>query len=65
MKLKRTFFTAAFILLMIYAATAFSAQIDAWKTDWEKTLQAAKKEGQLVLYGSADFENLFAKFNKK
>jgi iron(III) transport system substrate-binding protein len=44
---------------------ALAAQADAWKADWEKTLQAAKKEGQLVLYGSADFEHLFAEFHKK
>jgi hypothetical protein len=44
---------------------ALAAQADAWKADWEKTLQTAKKEGQLVLYGSADFENLFAEFHKK
>ena len=31
-----------------------AAQSDAWKADWEKSLQAAKKEGELVLYGSAD-----------
>ena len=35
------------------------------KADWEKTLQAAKKEGQLVIYGSADYEKLYAEFNKK
>ena len=30
-----------------------------------KSSQAAKKEGQLVLYGSPDFEILFAEFHKK
>jgi len=42
-----------------------AAAADAWKVDWEKSLQAAKKEGQLVLYGSADFENLFVEFNRR
>ena len=28
-------------------------------------MAAARKEGQLVLYGSADYEKLFAEFNKK
>jgi hypothetical protein len=30
-----------------------------------KNSAAAKKEGQLVLYGSPDFEFLFAEFQKK
>jgi iron(III) transport system substrate-binding protein len=42
-----------------------SAQMDAWKTDWEKTVEAARKEGQLTLYGSPDFEALFGEFHKK
>jgi ABC-type glycerol-3-phosphate transport system substrate-binding protein len=46
-------------------ALALGAAADAWKADWEKTLQAARKEGQLVLYGSADYEMLFVEFNKK
>jgi iron(III) transport system substrate-binding protein len=44
---------------------ALAAQSDAWKADWDKAVEAAKKEGQLVLYGSADYEKLFAEFNKK
>jgi len=35
------------------------------QTDWEKTLEAARKEGELVIYGSADFEKFFAEFHKK
>src|SRR6266542_1291101 len=65
MKLKLTFVTAAFILLIIYASTAFSAQVDVWRADWEKTVEAAKKEGQLSIYGSPDFEALYAEFHKK
>jgi iron(III) transport system substrate-binding protein len=56
---------ATLILSVLWASAAYAAQADAWKADWEKTLQAAKKEGQLVLYGSADFEGLFAEFHKK
>jgi hypothetical protein len=33
--------------------------------DWEKTLQAAKEEGQLVLYHAGDYELVFAEFQKK
>jgi iron(III) transport system substrate-binding protein len=52
-------------VLLAAASPAEAGQADAWKADWERTLAAAKKEGQLVLYGSADFEKLFAEFYKK
>ena len=52
-------------LLSLGSTGAFAAQADAWKADWDKSVEAAKKEGQLVLYGSADYEKLFAEFNKK
>ena len=58
-------FVGGTFVLLLCASAAFGAQADAWKADWEKTLQAAKKEGQLVLYGSPDFEVLFAEFHKK
>src|ERR1051325_8553104 len=47
------------------AAVGFAAQSEAWKADWEKTLEAAKKEGQLTLYGSPEYEGLFGELNKK
>ena len=53
------------LFAVLSASAACAAQSEAWKADWDKTLQAAKKEGQLVLYGSADFETLFAEFQKK
>lgn len=53
------------ILLALGYAAAIAAQADAWKSEWDKTLEAAKKEGQLTIYGSADFETLYAEFNKK
>src|SRR5712692_8891928 len=33
--------------------------------EWEKTLQAAKEEGQLVLCHAGDYELVFAEFQKK
>jgi iron(III) transport system substrate-binding protein len=56
---------ATSFLFALWTARAHAAQADAWKADWEKALQGAKKEGQLVLYGSADYEILFAEFDKK
>lgn len=52
------------LLLAHAAASTFAAAAD-WKNDWEQTLAAAKKEGQLTLYGSPDFEGLFGEFHKK
>lgn len=46
-------------------ASVFAAQADAWKADWERTVDAAKKEGQLTIYGSPEFEGLYGEFNKK
>ena len=45
--------------------SGLAAQADSWKADWEKTVLAAKKEGQLTLYGSPDFEGLFGELHKK
>ena len=56
---------AVIALLVLGTGDVLGAQADAWKADWAKAIDAAKKEGQLVLYGSADYEKLFAEFNKK
>jgi iron(III) transport system substrate-binding protein len=44
---------------------SFAGQADVWKGEWQKSLEAAKKEGQVVVYGSADYEKLFGEFNKR
>lgn len=62
---KKNLVSAVILMGLLWTGAAGGAQADAWKADWEKTLQAAKKEGQVVLYGSADFEKLFAEFHKK
>jgi len=55
----------ASLLFIFFKSNGLAAQSEAWKADWEKTIQAAKKEGQLTLYGSPDFEGLFGEFHKK
>jgi len=65
MRSKRSHGIVTVMVSVLWASAAWAGQADAWKADWEKTVQAAKKEGQLVLYGSADFEALFAEFHKK
>jgi iron(III) transport system substrate-binding protein len=37
----------------------------SWQAEWEKAVAEAKKEGQLVIYGSSDYDTLFAEFQKK
>jgi iron(III) transport system substrate-binding protein len=61
------FFAATALLFLLrtpYCLTAGEA-IPGWQAEWEKTTQAAKKEGQLSIYGSDDFEALFKEFHKK
>ncbi len=52
-------------MLLLSAAWAQAAEAPKWQQDWEQTLAAAKKEGQLTLYGSPEFEGLFGEMNKK
>src|SRR5574341_725196 len=53
------------VVLILWSAVIQAGEAAKWQADWERTLAAAKKEGQLVLYGSADYEKLFAEFYKK
>ncbi|HEV8342860.1 MAG TPA: extracellular solute-binding protein [Candidatus Binatia bacterium] len=54
-------------MLLDPCALVFSADPSpTWKTEWEKTLAAAKKEGQIAVYGSDTFELfLQSAFQKK
>jgi iron(III) transport system substrate-binding protein len=36
-----------------------------WRQDWEKSVEAAQKEGQVVLLNSQSFDLVFAEFQKK
>ena len=65
MKLMQKLLWAVVFLSMLDPGDALGAPADPWKADWDKTVEAAKKEGRLVLYGSDDYEKLFAEFNKK
>jgi iron(III) transport system substrate-binding protein len=60
-------FTTFGLLSLKLGVLAFAADVSpTWKTTWEKTVEAAKKEGQISVYGSDTFE-LFLKsaFQKK
>ena len=61
---------AAFLLVLtssLLPDVSFCAEsLSASKTEWEKTLEAAKKEGQVSVYGSDTFENfLRGEFQKR
>lgn len=58
-------FPFLFILITSWSGVVRGAETEGWKADWNRTVEAAKKEGQLVIYGSADFETLYAEFHKK
>jgi iron(III) transport system substrate-binding protein len=52
--------------LLAFGASALAGEVKSeWRLDWERTLQAAKSEGQLVLYGSNQYDEFFREFEKK
>jgi ABC-type glycerol-3-phosphate transport system substrate-binding protein len=61
------FFAATALLVLLWApyVRAAGEAIPGWQAEWEKTVQAAKKEGQVSIDGSDDFEALFKEFQKK
>src|SRR5499426_1761723 len=62
---RKTLKRVTFISVFLIATAASAGEAPKWKADWEKALEAAKKEGQLTLYGSPEFEGLFGEFHKK
>jgi len=58
-----------FALLLLNAVVPESAPAGeakrGWEVDWERTLQAAKKEGEVVLYATEGSEVVFREFEKK
>jgi iron(III) transport system substrate-binding protein len=59
------FFFAAAIILFYAGCSALAAQIKpAWQLEWEKTLETAKKEGQVTVYISG-YEAVLPYFEKE
>ena len=55
----------AVIFILLCSAQAIAAQAKpAWQQEWEKTLEAAKKEGQVVVYISG-YEAVLPEFEKE
>ena len=51
-------------LLFLNSVGTVEAGAD-WKAQWEQTLQAAKKEGRVTIYGSRRYDRVFSQFQKK
>jgi len=56
---------ASITVLFFLSIGVNGAAQTSWQAEWEKTVEAAKAEGQLVIYGGSDYDALFAEFHKK
>jgi iron(III) transport system substrate-binding protein len=54
----------ALLSLFISSPTA-AASSSGWQAEWEKTLDLAKKEGQISVYTKAGYDKAFAAFQKR
>jgi iron(III) transport system substrate-binding protein len=62
---KSWFVIVVALALLAGTQTAFAAAPESWKADWEQTLAAAKKEGEISFYGSEGYERVFEVFQKR
>ena len=53
------------VFLLIVPSVKWVEAGTEWKAEWEQTLQAAKKEGRVSIYGSRRYDRVFAQFQKK
>ena len=55
-----------FIFWLCSVQALFAVDADGWKNEWAKTVEAAKKEGQIAAYGGAEISHpdIIAAFNK-
>ena len=53
--------------MAVFVATTavYAGEAPNWQTEWEQTLSAAKKEGEITFYGSQGYERVFEIFQKK
>jgi iron(III) transport system substrate-binding protein len=64
---RKTFQTLAALAFVMGLAISVFAADARWEVDWQKTIEAAKKEGQLSLYGGQEITHpdILAAFNKE
>jgi ABC-type Fe3+ transport system substrate-binding protein len=56
----------ALVAVVLFAAElAHAADAPKWQQEWEQTLAAAKKEGEISFYGSEGYEKIFELFQKR
>ncbi|HEY7555429.1 MAG TPA: extracellular solute-binding protein [Candidatus Binatia bacterium] len=53
------------LLSLLRWHAVFAAAAESWKVEWEQTLTAAKKEGEISFYGSEGYEKIFEVFHKR
>jgi ABC-type Fe3+ transport system substrate-binding protein len=53
------------VVAVFVAAVARAGEAPSWQSEWEKTLAAAKKEGEISFYGSEGYDKVFEVFQKK
>jgi len=55
------------IVLLAFSLTSGSAAAPSpsWQGEWEKAVDAAKKEGQIAVYTKAGYDGVFSAFQKK
>jgi len=54
------------VLVGVFVSTvAHAADAPKWQQEWEQTLAAAKKEGEISFYGSEGYEKIFELFQKR
>ena len=63
--IQEMWFTA--VLLLVTWSAAFAADSPKWQAEWQRTTEAAKKEGQLSLYGGQEITHpdIIAAFSKE
>ena len=52
---------------LLFTGIAHTAELPKWQAEWQRTVEAAKKEGQLSLYGGQEITHpeIIAAFNKE
>ena len=61
---------SGFVIVLVFVTTigqttCFAAAAESWNVEWEKTLGAAKREGEISFYGSQGYEKIFEVFQRR
>ncbi|HEX9453630.1 MAG TPA: extracellular solute-binding protein, partial [Candidatus Binatia bacterium] len=66
-KIQNLKWPAVCAVALLLAGVTDAAELSKWQTDWQRVIEAAKKEGQLSLYGGQEITHpdIIAAFNKE